>query len=76
MQGTKHSGHQWNTILNLVLSSLGFVKHFIDHDLYTLKKIYTKDILIVWCSTYDFMCAYSRIHLLKDFLTGIKITSL
>ena len=36
IQLTKPADLQWNTILNLVLSSLGFVKNVIEHDLYTL----------------------------------------
>ena len=46
MQGTKNAGLQWNKILNLVLSSLVFFKHVIDHTLYTFKTTYTEDVLI------------------------------
>ena len=36
IQGIKTVGIQWNNILNLVLSDLGFIKHVIDHALYIL----------------------------------------
>ena len=72
MQVTKPAGRQWNTILNLVLSYLGFVKHVIDHALYTLKTTSTKDVLIYRLSIDDFLCDYYRIHLFKDFLEGIN----
>ena len=38
MQGIKPAGRQRNTILNLILPSLGFVKHVIDNDIYILWK--------------------------------------
>ena len=72
IQSTKPARLHWNTILNLVLSYLGFVKHAIYHDLYTLNTNSTNDIIIVGCSIYDFLCAYSIIHLFKDFLAGIN----
>ena len=56
MQGTKPSGLQCNTILNLVLSPLGFVKHAIDHALYTLQTNSDNYVLVVGCSTDDFLC--------------------
>ena len=72
MQGTKNYGCQWNTILNLVLSSLGFVKHVIYHALYILHKKCTNDVLIVGCSTEDFLCAYDITHIFRYFLSGIN----
>ena len=72
MQVTKNSVCQWNTILNLVLSSLSFTKNFIEHALYTLQKKTTKDVLIVGCSTDDFLCIYSITYFFNYFLTGIK----
>ena len=72
MQGTKPDGLQWNTILNLVLLYLGFIKHVIYYSLYTLNLNSTNDVIIVGCSIDDFLCAYSSIHLLKDFLAEIN----
>ena len=72
MQGTKNYGCQWNTILNLVLSSLGFVKHAIDHALYILKTKYTKNLIIVGCYKYDSMYAYSSTHLFQNLIAGIN----
>ena len=72
MQSTKPDDRQWNTILNLVLSSLDLVKNFMYHALYNLNTNSTKDVLIVGFSTDDFMCAYFSIHLFRDFLAGIK----
>ena len=72
MKSTKPAGCQWNKILILVLSSLVFFKHIIDHATYTLQTNSTNDVLIVGCSTDDFLCAYFSIHLFRDFLAGIK----
>ena len=72
MQVTKPVSRQWNTILHLVLSSLGFVKHFIYHALYMLQGKSIKEIIIVGCSTDEFLCAYSSTHLFQDFLDGLN----
>ena len=56
MQVSKHDGHQWDTIINIVLSSLGFAKRFIDHDFNTFRKNSTKDVLIVGFYIDAFMC--------------------
>ena len=76
MQVTKHAVRQCNTIHNTGISSIGFVKHVIDHSLYTLNTNSSNDILIVICSTDYFLCVYSIIYLFKYFLAGIKKTSL
>ena len=65
MQGTKTSGHQWNTILTLVLSSLIFINVVIDHYIYTLNKKITKDVLTVECYTDDLLCAYSSTYIFE-----------
>ena len=65
-------GHQWNTILNLVLSSIGFVKYVIFHAIYTLNTTSTKEVLIVGCYKDDFLCAYYRIQTFKDFPSGLN----
>ena len=44
-------------MLKPFLYSLGFVKNIIDHAIYTLKTTSFKDVLIVGCSTYGFLCA-------------------
>ena len=44
MQVTKPSGCQCNTLLSLVISFLGFIKHVTDYSLYNLKKNSTKAI--------------------------------
>ena len=72
MQGKKLARLKWNKILNLLIYSLGFIKHITDHDIYTLKTNYTNDILIFGCSTDDLLCAYSSIHLFKNSLEGIN----
>ena len=72
MQGTKYAGRQWNTILNLVLSSLCFVKHIIEYAIYILRTTSTKYLLVVGLSIFNFLFDYSRIGLLKDFLAGLN----
>ena len=72
MQGTKTASRQWNTILHLVLYSLEFVKHVIDYVIYTLQEKYTKDVLMVGYSTYDFRCSYFIPHIFHEFLSGIN----
>ena len=56
MQGTKPAGLQWNTIIDLFLSYLGFVKHVIEHDIYTLQTNSDNYVLVVRCSTDEFLC--------------------
>ena len=72
MQVNKIDDRKWNTILNLVLSSLGLVKHVVDHAIYILRTTSTKDVLIVGFSTNTFLCDYFIIHLFKELLAGIN----
>ena len=56
MRGTKPSGLQCNTILNLFLYSLGFINHAIKNARYTLRTNSEKYILEVGSSTDEFLC--------------------
>ena len=42
------------------------------HAIYTVNTTYTKDVLIVGCSTDNFLCDYSRIQLYNEFLAVPK----
>ena len=57
IQGTNTTGRQRKTILQLVLSYLGFVKHIRDYEIYILKPKSNKYVLIVEFFTDDFLCA-------------------
>ena len=72
MLATKTAGQQWNTIINLILSSLGFVNNVIYHAIYTIQTKSIKGFLIVGCSIDDLLYVYYSTHLLKDFLSGIN----
>ena len=56
----------------MFISSLGFVKHVMDHSIYILQIKSTKDVLIVGCSTYDFLCASYSTHIFQYLLAGIN----
>ena len=72
MKGTKTAGLKWKTILNIVLSSLGFVKHATDNALYIFQRKSNRNVIIVGCSAGDFLRAYSSTKLFKDFLGGLN----
>ena len=72
MQGTKPADCQCNTIIKLVLSYLGFVKHDIDYDLYILQPKPTKGVLIFGYYTDDFLCDYYSNHLSQELIYEIN----
>ena len=72
MKVTKPDGRQWNTILNLVLSSLCFDKHVIYYALYIGETTSTKYILIFGYYKDEFLSTYSTINIFKDLLAGIN----
>ena len=56
MQGTKPAGSQLNTILHLVLSSLGLVNHIINHSLYIFHHKSENGFLVVRFYVDYFLC--------------------